>query len=318
MKLTKGYDYDDILIIPRRSVIESRDDVSVATPISNIPIFSAPMKGISGPELVKKLGELGGIGILHRFYSLEERLNHIDNLGKEDINFGVAIGVNNAESEIRVADRAMENGASVLCIDIANGYLNKIETLLRFVRRKYSKIYIMCGNVVTGEGAKFLRDCGVDLIRVGIGGGLLCSTRNVTGIGMPQLTAIEDCYRKVKTGLVSDGGVRNSGNAVKSFAMGAEFVMLGSMLAYANEAENNGRIMGMASRKIQEEYSSSVKSVEGLEMELDSDKRPLADIIYEFVYGIKSACTYLGCNNYNQIKNRSKFVSTGNGTLKNV
>jgi IMP dehydrogenase len=178
----------------------------------------------------------------------------------------------------------------------------------------------MVGNVATREGADLLVESGATYIRVGIGSGGLCSTRNVTGIGVPQLTAIEDVnlsrYRN-DFRLVADGGIHNSGNAVKAFAVGADYVMLGSLLAQAYEAEHEGKIRGMASRSLQEEHHGVVKSVEGIERTVEKT-RPLTELIEEFIMGIRSACTYLNCANYSMIKYNSRFISTGKGTLKSL
>lgn len=327
MEVKQGYDYDSVLIRPKLSNIESRDHVNfrrtiytvnnVFTHTNVVPIISAPMKGISGVDLVSKLAELGGIGIYHRFDDLETRKTNIHalSLDANKSNIGIAIGIS-GEKELELANYIYDQNFDIICVDIANGYLRKIGDTLDYLRNKGFN-NIIAGNVVTREGVDFLYEYGANLIRVGIGGGSVCSTRNVTGIGYPQLSAIEDCdktkYREF-VNLVSDGGVKNSGNAVKSFAVGADFVMLGRYLAQSEEAENNGRIVGMASRSIQ---NGSVKSVEGLELNIEGEKRPLEELFNEFVYGVKSACTYLNCSDYIDIRHNAEFISA-EGAIKQL
>jgi IMP dehydrogenase len=326
MKVKQGLDYDDVLIIPKVSDIYSRDNVLLDSPVSvgylpKYPVISAPMKGISGYNLVKRMDELNCIGILHRFDSIENRIEQIKNLTESKINFGVSIGTS-GEEELDVLDYAVDNGVKLICIDTANGYLRRVASACDYIYKRYEGINIISGNVVTKEGADLLYESGVKFIRVGIGGGSLCSTRNVTGIGYPQLSAIESVASSKYADdfyLISDGGIKNSGNAVKSFAFGADFVMVGGLLANSIEAEHEGKITGMASKAIQEEHHTSIKSVEGLEKDISNQKRiPLEEIINEFLYGIRSACTYLNCKHYNQIQYKAEFISTGRGTLKDL
>jgi IMP dehydrogenase len=317
----EGIDYDDVLLVPKSTEIKSRKDINLVSDYNNLyPIISAPMKDISGVRLVKAMHNLNCLGILHRADSIEQRIANVKDLN--GYRFGVAIGTNNIEEELSLVDLAIDRGAVLVCVDVANGYLKEV---LRPIldELKTREIDVMCGNVVTREGCEWLLKNGVGLVRCGIGGGSQCTTRNITGVGMPQLTALDNCNQAKENFnnwlLVSDGGIKNSGNAVKSFACGADLVMLGKVLAYAEEAENGGKIRGMASKGIQEEWHGSIKSIEGIEEDLEKNKiRPLAEIIHEFLNGIQSACTYLDCNSYIDIKMNAQFVYTGKGTLKQL
>lgn len=320
--MLQGYDFDDLLLIPKNSSINSRMDVNTGVDLSNtlhldIPIIASPMKGIVGVNLITKLSELGGIGILHRFADSKAKWKQdINQLVLSESKFGLAIGLNDYES----LDYALSVGTNIVCVDVANGYL---ESVKEFCLKIESMIHntdalLMAGNVATTDGFKALEDSGVDLIRVGIGPGTLCTTRNVTGVGVPQLTAIDWCsYAGNYSKLIADGGIRNSGDMVKALAMGADAVMIGSLFAKSFESEHNGIIYGMASKKLQEEYYHNTKSVEGLEMET-TQTDTLQDIVDGLVWGLKSACTYLGASNSSDLYYHSNFIAVGNGSIKKL
>jgi IMP dehydrogenase len=336
--IKEGLDFDDVLLVPEVShTISSRDDIDISVQLENIkldiPIIASPMKGIIGKELIVELDRLGGIGIMHRFYTSHDKwresLHYISN---KVSNFGGAVGMDDSRYK-----NLLDFGAKIICVDVANGYLDSLRTFCNIVSNHIDKngydCLLMSGNVVTPYGAEMLYLEGVDLIRVGIGSGGLCITRNVTGVGYPQLSAIMDCagfykkgsdyenigalYKRIEQGYytVADGGIRNSGDIVKSLAAGADVVMIGSLFGNAKESANNGTIYGMASARQQEEYYHGVKSIEGIEKKVNND-RDLADIVNELVWGIKSACTYLGCKNISDISEDVIFIRTGKGSLK--
>ena len=310
--MEKSLDFDDVLLEPVPSMVNSRDDVDISVWLSDfltlkIPIIASPMKGIISPELIIRLSKLGGIGILHRFYE-DEKLwrNDLSWLNFEiGTRFGVAVGIDEMENVVT----ALGAGCSILCVDVANGY---IEKLLRYVdqvkelivRDKYSCL-LMAGNVVTIKGLVNLRNAGVDLVRVGIGSGQLCTTRQTTGIGRGQLSALSECTGFVAR-VIADGGIRNSGDIVKALAFGADAVMIGSLLGKTYESSHNGIIYGMASRRLQEEYYHSVKSVEGIEKEMQKEMS-IEQLISELTYGIKSACTYLNAPNLRKLRSVYRY-----------
>ena len=308
----KGLDFDDILLVPKKSYIHSRSDVDISIELSStlkldIPIIASPMKGIVSPELIMRLSDLGGIGILHRFYkSKEEFYKDADEIRSDASKFGLSIGLND-DSYKELLDRYRPN---ILCIDIANGYLVDLQKFALEVKEfSFSHGYdtlIMAGNVVDFQGALDLYNYGVDLIRVGIGSGSLCTTRLVTGVGYPQLSAIMDTSVS-SLNIISDGGIRSSGDIVKALAFGAKAVMIGSMFAETFESSNNGIIYGMASRQLQEEYYHNIKSVEGISREVRKTKS-LETLIDELSWGIKSACTYLNAKNLDELRKDTTFV----------
>lgn len=298
-------DFDGVHLVPLGvSELSSRSDVSLVSEFKMLyPIMSSPMVSVSGVDLVVGMANNECFGIYHRFESYSQRFQDILNIRSSTWKpYGVAIGIENQYNEMKIAKYAVSHGASLLCVDIANGYLRKLLDYGKILRETFPDTYLMSGNVVTLEGANALKNSGFDFVRVGIGGGSHCTTRGVTGIGRNQMKALEDCSSS-DAYLVSDGGIRNSGDAVKSFASGADFVMLGGILAYANEASNNGRMFGMASERNHLNGHKEVKSIEGRESKIDQSlRKPLKDILTDFMWGIKSGCTYLNASSYKDIR----------------
>jgi len=316
MKTT--YDFKDVYLKPLLSSLNSREEVDLSVRLSEevklqIPIIASPMKGIISPAIVSGLSNLGGIGIIHRFQNQDEMMKDIRNslLGMhvDPPYFGVAIGLDDDRYK-----KALDYGCMIICVDVANGYLDCVhkfcEEVADYIQTYSYDCLLMAGNVVSYDGCNALTNAGVNMIRVGIGTGALCKTREVTGIGVGQIDALIDCdhYGRAKnTLLVADGGMKTSGDIVKAFAAGADLVMLGSSLGKAFESSHNGLIYGMASRRLQEEYYHSVKSVEGIEQEIEKDTS-LNSFISELVYGIKSACTYLNARNIKQLWENAVFT----------
>jgi IMP dehydrogenase/GMP reductase len=319
MKITQGYELDDLLLVPQPSQVNSRDDVDLSVHIKNfslsIPIIASPMKGIVGVDIIKKIGELGGIGILHRFYGENDfpvRFMDLDKIASSNYRFGVAVGLND-----NFYKEALAEGASMIVIDVANGYLDKVRRftteVANFLNGGYRDCLLMSGTVATGEGTRILYDAGADLVRVGLGSGQLCTTRKNTGVGVYQATALDDCSY-VDTGIVADGGIRNSGDGVKCLALGADLLMMGSLFANCFESDHNGEIAGMASREFQEQFYGEVKkSVEGVQQKAVK-KMSLEDLITEFVWNMKSGFTYMNARNIQELHNNAEFILRGDMT----
>ena len=324
MKITKGYDFDDLLLEPKVSWVNSRADVDISvslnSPMGNLvlstPIIASPMKGIISEELIILLSHIGGLGIQHRFFdSNKERYDSIERISKQCRHWGASIGLDDMEGL-----NLLDFNPPILCIDVANGNLDIVRKWVHIVKKVIIEVHsdtlLMVGNVATYPSAKLLVESGADLIRVGIGNGALCTTRNVTGVGIPQLTAIDNCGN-IDAYIVCDGGIRNSGDAVKALAMGADLIMMGTPFARTYESANNGIIYGQASRKLQEDYYHSVKSVEGLEKEVIKDIS-LKDLISEFTWGMRSAFTYLNAKSIKELQKNAICVETGTGSIKKL
>jgi IMP dehydrogenase len=318
--------YDDILLVPQHSYINSRDDVNLILKNGKLPVFSAPMKNVSTADFCIELGRLGGVPILHRFFeNFQDHLESIKKVSKSGYSFGIAIGINNFEKELRCV---FADGCKYVCLDTADGYLQKVidatNNLRKFRDKNNLDFDIIAGNVAESSGALSLASAGADFIRVGIGNGSACSTRNVTAVGMPDLTAILSCtfiktsYPNLK--LIADGGIKNSGNAVKALAFGADAVMLGGVFARAKETNCNGNYYGMASFKLQTEANKLLKSNEGLTFSFPPEEiRPLSEIMQEFLYGIKSGLSYLGIDDINEIhKSYIEYIKVGRGVIKDL
>ena len=276
--------FDDVLLIPKYSEIDSRSEIKIQQNLRNVgdfslPIISSPMDTVTGGHMAYTMSCLGGLGIIHRYNTLDEqvkeaRLVKMDGwLGGDKKPIGAAIGVGGDFLDRALALR--EAGVSFLCIDVAHGHHAKVRYALEALRNTLgTDFHIMAGNVATLEGFNDLADWGADSIRVGIGGGSICSTRIQTGHGIPTLQSIIDCSASDRDAtLIADGGIKNSGDIVKALAAGADFVMLGSLLAGTEETpgsiirvdgELRKRYRGMASKDAQYDWKGSYRSVEAL------------------------------------------------------
>jgi len=319
--MTQALEFDDVLIKPIPSNVSSRDNVDISVRLSDsltlqFPLIAAPMVGVVNGEFAHKLSDLGGLAILHRFYlDRTELFIDIENNIRDNDNFGVSIRIDEKET-----DEYFDVAPSVILIDTANGYTKKLlqycEKIKARILMSRMPILLMAGNVATIEGVNMLADAGCDLIRVGIGGGAPCSTRNQTGIGVPNLYALEECSmtdRNVK--LVIDGGLKNSGDFVKAIVAGADLGMAGMLYAQCFEAPNKGTIYGMASRTHMKNTNTEIKSVEGIDIEIEK-KYSLEQFVREFGYGIKSAGTYLNSHNLNEISMNGIFVEVSDHAIK--
>jgi len=319
--MEKALEFDDVLLRPIPSDVSSRGDVDISVRLSNsltlqFPLIAAPMVGVVNGLFAHKVSAQGGLAIMHRFYESREDL-FTDLAGNVDLedNFGISIRI-----EENGIGKYFDYNPKIILIDTANGYTKKLlkycEEIKGYIFRKNQDILLMAGNVATLEGVNMLADAGCDLIRVGIGGGAPCSTRNQTGIGVPNLSALEECSmtdRHVK--LVIDGGLKNSGDFVKAIVGGADLGMAGMLYAQCFEAPNKGTIYGMASRTHMKNTNTEIKSVEGIDIDIEK-KYSLEQFVREFGYGIKSAGTYLNAHNLNEISMNGIFVGVTDHAIK--
>ena len=317
----QGLDFDDVLIKPIHSSLNSRNDVDISVKLSgaltlSFPVIGSPMRGIVDADFASALSELGGIAILPRFFNdmseWESELNKIAYVS----NFGLSMGLKDDFQWL------LGYIPKILCVDVANGYtkalLNTCATIKNYIIKHKLPTLLMSGNVATLEGIIDLENAGVDLVRVGIGCGTLCSTRNVTGIGVPQITSINDCSACSTEYIVADGGIKNSGDAVKAFVAGAHVIMIGSLFGKTFESSSDGTIYGMASKKLQEEMDfTQIKSIEGIEKNI-SKTMFLKQFVDEFSWGIKSAATYLNARNITEIKEHGSFILAGKNSIKDL
>jgi IMP dehydrogenase len=226
----KFLSFDDVLLIPKYNEINSRKDVDISVNLDDkvalkIPIFSSNMDTITEHEMAKYMFDKGGRGVLHRFMSIEK---NVDEYKKSPALTFVSVGTTDKEYERFLA--LSEEGAFNFCVDVAHGHSKSTGEMIKKMKKEDPNCIIMAGNVATGEGVRYLKDCGADLVKVGIGGGSVCSTRIKTGFGVPTFHSIVECSHQ-GVPIIADGGIRTSGDIAKALAAGASAVMLGSMFA---------------------------------------------------------------------------------------
>ncbi|HEY9723534.1 MAG TPA: IMP dehydrogenase [Oscillatoriaceae cyanobacterium] len=312
-----GLTFDDVLIVPKRSSIYSRKDVSLTTRLVGdltleLPIISANMDTVTELAMATEMARLGGLGIIHRFI-LDAKL-HADLVSKQPGPRFMAIGVKQSDVE----KLAMVEGLTGVLIDVAHGHSDRVMETIASVRERHPGIWIIAGNVATAEGAWDLLEAGAHAIKVGVGPGAVCTTRIVTGCGVPQLTAVLKCRaalnrwwdverRKARPRLqhrptlIADGGIRNSGDIVKALVAGADSVMIGSLFAGTDEApgtviQEHGKpfklYRGMASAGAMQVVGSE-RTPEGIST-LIPYKGPVAPLVEQLDGGIRSGLSY--CN----------------------
>ena len=310
--------FEDVLLQPRFSDIRSRKEISIGNGMSSLPIISSPMDTVTEYNMAAALGRLGGVGIVHRYNSIEEQAAIIGRLEMDPDVWFAAAAVGITGDYLERAQELIVHGADLLCIDVAHGHHILVKEALENLRKNVGhKVHIMAGNVATFEAFNDLADWGADSIRVGIGGGSICSTRIQTGHGMPTLQSVIDCAQSDRDALlVADGGIKNSGDMVKALAAGADAVMVGSLLAGTDESP--GEIVetatgkhktyrGMASKDAQIDWRGKVSSSEGISTMIPY-KGSVIDVIEDLARGIRSGLSYTGARNLIEFQAMAKFV----------
>lgn len=318
--MTYAITFDDVLLIPAYNHHESRRvvDIGVQDRLHKLqlklPVMSSNMDTITTSKMANFMHSKGGIGVMHRFMSVADNITEFKQcVGK----VFVSIGCNTAELER--AEALRDAGADYFCVDVAHAHAKYVGKTLKSLRRILNDRCIMAGNVATYAGADYLASCGADIIKAGIGGGSVCSTRIKTGFGIPMLTCIQDCARTDRS-IVADGGIRTSGDIVKALAFGADFVMIGGMLAGTtptpgdvitnSRGEQVKQYRGMASREAQENFLGQMhewKTAEGVAVDVpykDNQEEIIADIIG----GLRSGLTYAGANTISELQRKLNYV----------
>lgn len=322
----RGLTFDDVLIVPSKSEVRSRRDPVLTSRLTKgfnfeTPIISANMDTVTESEMAIAMDRLGAFGILHRFMSIEEQVSQARRVSESGARqIGASIGVNTAASDdFKARSRALiEAGVNVLTIDIAHGHSTSMIETIKWLKDTHHDVQIIAGNVATPEGTYDLIQAGADAIKVGIGPGSMCTTRIITGAGVPQLTAIALCAdvaSEHQVPIIADGGIRTSGDMVKAFAAGASSVMLGSMLAGTLETPGEikgGRkqYRGMASKSAQVSWRGGVPdgmAAEG-ESTLVSIKGHVKDVIVEMTGGIRSGMSYVNAVTIAEIRDKARFM----------
>lgn len=334
LERSKGLTFDDVLLMPCHSEMSSRRSPNLESKVTKnftlkTPIISANMDTVTGPEMAIKMAELGGLGILHRFMSPEEQVRDVKNmLAKiKPLGLPVAASIGVKEEGMKRADMLADAGVDIFTIDIAHGDSVMMLEVLDYVKKKYPKIDVIAGNTAMPDGVKRLIDHGADSVKVGIGPGSMCTTRIITGCGVPQLTAVAMCVLEAaKHGVpvIADGGIKTSGDIVKAFAAGAQTVMLGSMLSGCLETpgEIEGgrkRYRGMASKDAQVSWRGELPK--GMAAEGEARwvpcKGSVENIVHELCGGIRSGMTYVNANTIAEIHKNGRFMEmTSSGMME--
>jgi GMP reductase len=324
--------FKDVMIRPKRSTLKSRSQVSLEREFNflhsdnswrGIPIIAANMDTVGTFEMAKVLAKIGLITAIHKHYSITDWNVFMSNApeGIED-HIAISTGINPEDVEKLNSIIEFNTGLKFICIDVANGYTERFVNFVKQARKSYPDKIIIAGNVVTGEMVEELLLAGADIIKVGIGPGSVCTTRIKTGVGYPQLSAIIECAdaaHGLGGQIISDGGCSSAGDIAKAFGAGADFVMLGGMLAGHTESggeliERNGKpykqFYGMSSSTAMKKHVGKVaeyRASEGKVVEVPF-KGDVESTINDFLGGLRSSCTYVGAQRLKELTKRTTFI----------
>ena len=346
-------DYKDVLIRPKRSTLKSRSQVRLERKFGfrnskeeyeGVPIMASNMDGVGTFEMADKLAEGNIFTCLVKTYSVEQLIEYFNsNIPERTNNVAMSIGTSDDDFH-KLVDVQAHAGDKLkyVCMDIANGYSDHFAARVRKVRDQFPDLIIIAGNVVTGEMTEELILSGADIVKVGIGPGSVCTTRIQTGVGYPQLSAVIECAdaaHGLGGHIIADGGCTCPGDVAKAFAAGADFVMLGGMLAghdegggevitkkyITDEFQDDGRtrkfdekqfvqFYGMSSDAANTKHFGGLKdyrSSEGREV-LVPYRGAIANTVQNILGGIRSTCTYVGANQLKQLTKCTTFVRVNN------
>lgn len=332
--------YDDVLLEPQRSPVSSRADVDTSTHITpnvsvDVPIISANMSTVTEQRMAQAMVNVGAIGIIHRFLSPGEQARVIEGVNGP---VGASVGING--SFVENAEQYIAAGADFLCLDVAHGHMNDTLEAVESLRQRFPAVDIMAGNVATPAGAKDLIQAGANSIKVGVGSGSACITREVTGVGVPQLTAVHNVATALRASdtsapsdanlpgsgeavtIIADGGIQTPGDMVKALMAGANAVMVGGYLAGCEETpgdtitvdgETYKEYHGMASRKARDSRPDAdddvhQRSVEGAST-LTKVNGTVEQTVTDAVQGIRSGLSYCGGHTIQNARENAEFVS---------
>lgn len=323
----RGYSFDDVLISPKYNKVNSRKEVSFQTQVTknyslDIPILAANMDTVCESKMAITLGRLGGLGVIHRFMTIEEQVAEVRKVKEQKLLTAAAVGVKDFEERIKALAEVQIN---IVVLDVAHGHSKRTGKTLDYIKTNYPQIDVMVGNVATKDAAEYFISKKADAIKIGIGPGSMCTTRIMAGAGIPQITAIMDAYEasQGRVPLCADGGMKNSGDIVKAIGAGADCVMSGSF--FSGTEESPGEIITVNGEKYKEyrgmaSYLATVKKmkldgskiqevvhVEG-EMTKIKYKGSIIPIINKLLGGLASGMTYVGAPNIEKLKGKADFI----------
>jgi IMP dehydrogenase len=324
--------FDDVTLIPQYSSVLPTDTITNCKLSKNlnlqIPLLSSAMDTVTESKMAIAISKSGGIGVIHRNLSIEKQVVEIQKVKRSNCLVGAAIGVSSRDLER--AEELSRIKTNLIVIDTAHGHTKKVLNMIKKIKKKLKNSALCAGNIATGKAAKFLADNGVDIVKVGIGPGSICTTRLVAGIGVPQLSAVIDvkkALKKYNTKIISDGGIKFSGDLAKAIAAGADAIMIGSL--FSGTMESPGKIIrykgklyknfrgmgsvgamnaGSADRYYQKKNKNIKKYVpEGVEG-MVKFKGSVKEIIYNLVGGLKSSMGYMGAKTIKDLQKKGQFL----------
>ena len=316
-------DYKDVLIIPKRSTIDSRSKVTLRRHFKfrnsnewlGVPIIAANMDGVGTFEMDTAMSMHNALCAITKHYSDIKLIEHFEKRMNSSV---YSMGI--SELDLTKFDNVyslIQDKRIKVCIDVANGYTEAFVEFIKRFRDRYPYVLLMAGNVVTPEMTEELILSGVDIVKIGIGPGSVCTTRKMTGIGYPQLSAVIECAdaaHGLKGHIIADGGCTVPGDVVKAFAAGADFVMLGGMLAGHKEGGasplGGNKFYGMSSDTAMDKHNGGVanyRASEGKTVEIPY-RGEVKATMQDILGGLRSACTYVGASELKELSKRTTFI----------
>lgn len=340
MHIKEALTFDDVLLVPQKSTVLPRE-VDLHTHLTQhlkleIPIVSSPMDTVSEAKMAIAMAKEGGLGTIHKNLSITQQVEEVKKVKQQKLLVGAAISV--GEEALRRAEALIEARVDVLVVDSAHGHSKGVLETVEKLKKNFPAVEVMAGNVATKQATKDLIKAGADAVKLGIGPGSICTTRVVAGVGVPQLTAILDCApvcHHYNVPLISDGGIKYSGDIVKALAAGASAVMMGGVLAGTAEApgeiiEENGQkykiYRGMGSleamqvgskdRYLQESITEAKKLVpEGIVGKIRY-KGTVDSVVYQLLGGLRAGMGYCGAKNILELWQKAEFVKITQSGLR--
>lgn len=352
--IKEGYTFDDLLLVPAYSQVVPAKVVLTTRLTSKIvlkiPVVSAAMDTVTEDRMAIALAKAGGLGFIHKNLSVQQQAQMVRNVkeaaldltqdaavdGNGRLLVGAAVGV--GEKNIERVKALVEAGVDIIAVDSAHGHSIGVIETVKTIHDLYPQLDLVGGNIVTAEAAIALIEAGANVVKVGVGPGSICTTRVVAGVGIPQLTAVNDVYqvaKERKVGIIADGGIKFSGDVVKALAAGADVVMMGGLLAGCEETP--GEILDVYGKKVKTyvgmgslsamQRGSSDRYFQGGQTELKKlvpegieatvpYKGPIADVLYQMMGGLRSGMGYCGCETVESLKVNARFVKITNAGLK--
>jgi len=323
----KGYSYDDVLIVPKYNKVLSRRNVEFRTKVTknymiDIPIVAANMDTVCESKMAIEIGKMGGLGVIHRFMTIEDQVKEVEIVKKENLLVSAAIGIKDFKERVPALEKI---GVNILVLDVAHGHSKTAGKTLDWIKDNYPQLDVMIGNIATKDAAEYFISKKADSIKVGIGPGAVCTTRVMTGAGVPQVTALMDVYEATqgRVPVCADGGIKMPGDITKAIGAGADMVMVGSLFAGTDEAP--GEVIEKKGEKFKEyrgmaSYYATIKKmkldgkevtenvhVEG-EMTLTSYKGKVKNIIDKLLGGLASGMTYTGSADIESLRGKADFI----------